>query len=281
MNDIISIIIPLYNKRNSIAQSISSILNQNYENFEIIVVDDGSNDNSDKIVQSFKDERIKYIFKQNGGVSSARNRGLAESNGNWILFLDADDILLPECLTTLISPLKDLPDIQISSANFDIVEGNISKPGCMGNINGIIRNNYKSFFYQEFSLRAGNFIIRRELALKYLYSECLTRFEDLKVILQYIRNAKIYNSMKSVMAYRKQYSKLSKLSNNCQCDYTFHLSFRNKSFWEKCNLGKLIYLGWIGYKEHHKDLLEIYHTNILWGIIARILMILSKLGIKL
>ena len=87
-----SIIIPLYNKGQKVKRSIDSVLNQSWERvFEIIVVDDGSTDDSANYVKSYNDERIRYIYKDNGGVSSARNKGLSEAKGEWILFLDADD----------------------------------------------------------------------------------------------------------------------------------------------------------------------------------------------
>ena len=91
-----SIIIPLYNKGQKVIRSIDSVLNQNWEGeIEIIVVDDGSTDDSAYYVKSYNDERIRYIYKGNGGVSSARNRGLSEAKGVWILFLDADDEIRP------------------------------------------------------------------------------------------------------------------------------------------------------------------------------------------
>ena len=86
-----SVVIPLYNKSKYIARTIKSVLNQSFSNFEVIVVDDGSTDDSAAIVEAFKDSRIRVICKENGGVSSARNRGIQEAIGRYIAFLDADD----------------------------------------------------------------------------------------------------------------------------------------------------------------------------------------------
>lgn len=88
-----SIIIPLYNKERQIARTLDSVLAQSVTDFEVIVVDDGSKDRSSEIVKGYSDPRIRYIWKENGGVSSARNRGIQEAKGEWILFLDADDTL--------------------------------------------------------------------------------------------------------------------------------------------------------------------------------------------
>lgn len=86
-----SVVVPLYNKEKFIKRCIDSILCQNCIDFEIIVVDDESTDDSASIASSFNDPRIKIIKKTNGGPGSARNRGVTESSGEWIAFLDADD----------------------------------------------------------------------------------------------------------------------------------------------------------------------------------------------
>lgn len=88
----ISIVIPLYNKKSHIKQTLNSALNQTYESFEIIIVDDGSTDNSLDEINNIQDKRIKIIKQKNSGVSSARNTGIREAKGQFIAFLDADDI---------------------------------------------------------------------------------------------------------------------------------------------------------------------------------------------
>lgn len=85
-NDIISVVIPLYNKEQSIGQTLESILGQSCENFEIIVVDDGSTDGSVAKVESFRDSRIQLIRQANGGPSKARNEGVKNAKGDWVLF---------------------------------------------------------------------------------------------------------------------------------------------------------------------------------------------------
>lgn len=90
---LISIIVPIYNVERYLNKCIDSIISQTYKNIEIILVDDGSPDNCGKICDEYakKDNRIKVIHKENGGVSSARNVGIEISNGEWIVFVDADD----------------------------------------------------------------------------------------------------------------------------------------------------------------------------------------------
>lgn len=88
----ISVIIPTYNRANFLHKTLSSILNQSIEVDEIIVVDDGSIDNTKEIISSYKNDKIKYIYQENKGVSSARNMGIKTANNRWLCFLDSDDI---------------------------------------------------------------------------------------------------------------------------------------------------------------------------------------------
>ncbi|OXA95793.1 glycosyltransferase family 2 protein [Flavobacterium hercynium] len=96
-----SIIIPLYNKEHFIENTIKSILDQTFGDFEIIVINDGSTDKSEEKVLQFKDDRIQYFSKKNEGVSATRNLGITKANANFIAFLDADDYWYPEFLETM------------------------------------------------------------------------------------------------------------------------------------------------------------------------------------
>ena len=99
MSDLVSIIMPSYNTAKFIAETIKSVLSQTYTNWELIIVDDCSKDNTDEVVESFDDERIKYIKNEkNSGAAVSRNRALREAKGRWIAFLDSDDLWLPEKL---------------------------------------------------------------------------------------------------------------------------------------------------------------------------------------
>lgn len=102
----ITIIIPIYNSENYIVETIESILNQKGKtNYEVLLIDDGSTDNSAKICQKYSesDDRFKYIYKKNGGVSKARNLGLDLAQGKYILFLDSDDLLKKDTLQNVVS----------------------------------------------------------------------------------------------------------------------------------------------------------------------------------
>lgn len=106
----VSVIIPLYNKEREIAKAIQSVLSQDYTNFELLIIDDGSTDNSSSIVQNFKDDRIRYYSKDNGGVSSARNYGIKKAKYELIAFLDGDDWWSSDFLTVLMDLKYKYPD---------------------------------------------------------------------------------------------------------------------------------------------------------------------------
>lgn len=137
-----SVVIPLYNKQNSIVATLQSVLAQTYQNFEIIVVDDGSTDDSANVAEAMLNEckvygvecRGKVIRKANGGVSSARNIGIMEAKGEYIAFLDGDDLWDKKYLETLHKLICDYPDAviygigcsQVSGDNVELT--NVDKP---------------------------------------------------------------------------------------------------------------------------------------------------------
>lgn len=100
----VSVIVPIYNSEKYISECIESILNQTYENFELILIDDGSKDSSGDICKKYEyqDKRVRYIYKENGGVSSARNYGISCAKGDYIVFVDSDDIVKSEILEILL-----------------------------------------------------------------------------------------------------------------------------------------------------------------------------------
>lgn len=101
MEPLFSIVIPTYNRDVFISRCIDSILHQEYENWEAIIVDDGSTDKTKSVIHAYDDPRINYFYKENGGVSSARNLGLDNTQGDYIAFLDSDDEYKPNHLKSI------------------------------------------------------------------------------------------------------------------------------------------------------------------------------------
>lgn len=103
-----SVVLPTYNRADWLEQSIQSVLNQTFKDFELIIVDDGSTDNTKEVVEAFKDPRIKYYFQENQERSAARNTGINLASGEYICFLDSDDVYLPWHLEVLVKTIKHL-----------------------------------------------------------------------------------------------------------------------------------------------------------------------------
>lgn len=117
----LSIIVPVYNVRLYVEECIKSLISQNYENFEIIIVDDGSTDGSSSVCDSLQSlsPRIIVIHQDNGGLPAARNRGLEAATGDYICFIDSDDIVAPEMFKTLIEKLEE-HDASVAICNFEV-----------------------------------------------------------------------------------------------------------------------------------------------------------------
>jgi glycosyltransferase involved in cell wall biosynthesis len=121
---LVTVIIPAYNCENCISYAIESVLNQTQKSYELIIVDDGSTDNTSKIVLKYKD-RIKYIYQDNGGVSKARNKGILNSNGKYIGFLDADDVWENHKLEIQLKAFEIQDDVGLIFSNFRQTKNNL------------------------------------------------------------------------------------------------------------------------------------------------------------
>lgn len=154
----ISVVIPLYNKAQSIRNTLDSVLAQTYKDFEIVVVDDGSTDGSADVAEAVLREctvygvecKGKVIRKANGGVSSARNAGILAAKGEYIAFLDGDDLWHPEYLETLHQLMVDYPDaalygIGCTTINGDKIPENVTPSTLRGEVEDVW-NNYPGYW---------------------------------------------------------------------------------------------------------------------------------------
>lgn len=114
-----SIVIPLYNKRNCIKETLRSVFAQTYEDFEVLVVDDGSTDGSLDVVREFSDKRLRIIEKTNSGVSATRNAGIKAASNPWIAFLDADDIWTSFHLEKIVRLHNYHPKAEVLCTNYE------------------------------------------------------------------------------------------------------------------------------------------------------------------
>lgn len=123
-NNLISVIIPAYNKSEELRSSLVSLLSQSHQNYEVIIVNDGSTDNTARIIDELKDKfwhkniRFKIISQNNQGAQNARNRGFLDSKGNYLIFWDADVVASPRMLETMLQALKDNPSASYAYSSF-------------------------------------------------------------------------------------------------------------------------------------------------------------------
>lgn len=132
MNPSVSIIVPAYNAERYLERCLESILQQSYRGLEVIVIDDGSTDDTPAIISHFahKDGRLRHIRQDNTGVATARNKGIGLANGEYLMFVDADDYLDKDCLETYVSSLGD--------EGFDLVCGGFRRPDEGGKISSTV-----------------------------------------------------------------------------------------------------------------------------------------------
>ena len=124
----ISVIIPLYNKEGSIAQALDSVMAQECQDFEVVVVDDGSTDAGAAVVENYGDPRIRLVRQENAGVSAARNRGIEEARGEYVAFLDADDVWMPGFLSEIVALQKEFPQCRAQATNYVFNSNGVKSP---------------------------------------------------------------------------------------------------------------------------------------------------------
>jgi glycosyltransferase involved in cell wall biosynthesis len=134
MKPLVSAIIPNYNYARFVGEAVESALGQTYPNIEVIVVDDGSTDNSLEVLEQYRD-RIKIVEQENSGVCVARNRGVAESKGEYIAFLDADDVWLPEKIEKQVKKFES--EIDMGLVHVGVIDINASGEKLATHLNGM------------------------------------------------------------------------------------------------------------------------------------------------
>lgn len=129
-----SIVIPLYNKESYIEKTLKSVLNQSFTHYEIIIINDGSTDESEALVLEFEDKRIQLYNQKNQGAAVARNLGIEKAKYDYIAFLDADDLWMENHLETLKNLIQDFPNAGIFASRYQLIfkEGKVTIPKFKG-----------------------------------------------------------------------------------------------------------------------------------------------------
>lgn len=209
MEPLVSIIVPVYNAENYLVRCVGSVLNQEYTNFELILVDDGSKDNSGAVCDSFaeRDKRVRVIHKENTGVSDSRNRAIEQAKGKYLQFLDSDDWLTPEATKLFVRSAESsgcdmvIADFYRVSGDNLAHKGDIEKEGLLTRqeFAALMMENPADFYYGVL----WNKLFKRELIerLNLRMDPEISWCEDFIFNLEYIRHCKSIYALQAPVYY--------------------------------------------------------------------------------
>lgn len=231
----ISIIVPLYNKETVILATLTSIREQSYREWECVIIDDGSTDNSGQIVREFikQDARFAYYFKPNAGPAAARNYGVKKAKADWITFLDADDRFEDSALSHFADLLQQHKGFNMYCCNFYVEQNGKRSLFSQRYDDGLVKNNFKSWFFHTLMPCQGTTLYLRQLLLNHPFDETLRRFEDASMLFDIMRAERIYRSSKPTFTYFRQNSAASGVRKDFQEDFFAHIHPKGKPFWEQ------------------------------------------------
>jgi len=195
--ELISVIIPCYNHGRYLRTAIESVLAQTYPNVEIIVVDDGSKDNTKEVAAGF--DKVKYVYQQNSGLSASRNTGIKESKGEYLLFLDADDWLYPEALQINYDALQQNPKAAFVSGAYEMkfVESNEVKEI----VREVKMEPYEALLHNNYVGMIATVLFRRFVFDEFQYDVNLKRCEDYDLYFKITRKYPVVHHQQKIAVY--------------------------------------------------------------------------------
>lgn len=281
----ISVVMPLYNKERSVAASIDSVLAQNYNDFELIVVNDGSTDMSLNVVKNIRDNRLRIIDRKNGGVSSARNTGIMAARHEYIAFIDADDWWDPAHLQTLTELIyKFRCQAAVFATKFIKTNKGPKKTKKHLEESVFLVNNYfKNASRPEELLSSSSFATSKAaLIAAGLYNENIQYGEDVDLWYRLLKTQKLAISTKITAHYRTEAENRSG-ENITPISKRFHrYDFDGAGYYEKLYLGKLLALIILDYsmKGDHKtplSMIKRHKTELVYPLIYAARLLLKRL----
>ena len=239
MDPLISIIIPLYNKQDCIKRTLDSVYEQDYTNFEVVVVDDGSTDNSLTIIKKYSDDRVRVFRKKNGGPASARNYGVKVAKGEWILFLDADDVLVEDSLQLVANNISKHRCADVFTYNQYIEHGRERFLRNQGHSKGYVFNPFLSWYLDEIYPGPGRAVVKRRIMEEIPFREDLRRHEDTENTFRIMRKYRYYACPEPLFCYNQDTLAASNKRENYREDFVCMMEPEGKSFFEQMALYKL------------------------------------------
>lgn len=200
MKKMFSIIVPIYNVEKYLRSCLNSIKNQTFQDYEVIMIDDGSTDNSKKIAKEFENNQFKYFYKKNGGLSSARNFGIKKANGQYIMFIDSDDYIKTNALKKIYTHIQKYSNIDVIRYELCLVNEEhklIEQYDFFGFNNKSINEALPIILKNTFVEPAPLYVINKDFYLKNNFSFAENRFHEdfglIPIILLYAKSISSLN----------------------------------------------------------------------------------------
>lgn len=196
---LVSIIVPIYNSEKYLEKCINSLINQTYQNIEVILIDDGSTDASAQICELFqkRDERVQYIRQENAGVSASRNKGIFVSKGEFIVFIDSDDYVVSNYIESLVTEIKDV-DLSVCgyyevNSMADVITSSIKSERC---INTLSSEEYLEILFESdigYQGYVWNKLFKKDIIDKYnlKFDTDIHYNEDRLFVFEYVKSCEL------------------------------------------------------------------------------------------
>ena len=208
----ISVVIPLYNKQLEIGAAVRSVLAQTRPPQEIIVVDDGSTDGGAEIVRAIGSPLVRLVRQSNAGVCAARNRGIAESTGEYIALLDADDAWEPGFLAEIAAMIREFPGCGLYCTAFSIISHDGTYPAPTPSERGVVANFFRESAHRYIAIPSASCIPRRVFDTVGLFPEGMKIAEDLYMWIRIARRYEVCFSPERLVRYSRVASNRSAAS---------------------------------------------------------------------
>lgn len=195
---LVSVIIPCYNHAAFLPDAIESVSKQTYPHLEIIVVDDGSTDNTEEVAKRYPD--VQYHYQKNGGLSAARNTGVRLSKGEYLVFLDADDLLYKDAIAYNLDRLQQQPQAAFVSGTFDFIASDQSH--IKDSIRNITADHYLNLLRGNYISMHATVMYRRWVFKQFSYDTSLRACEDYDLYLNIARHHPVIHHTKKIASYR-------------------------------------------------------------------------------
>lgn len=235
----VSCIVPVYNSCKYLRRMLDSILGQSFNDFELILIDDGSTDSSGEICDEYasKDSKICVYHKENGGVSSARNLGLSKAEGKYIIFMDSDDLIAPNMLQALVTDLES-NDADIAMCEWQAVSEDFLQDQSLTRMSEceVIPDPVSKIYKNKFMPQLVNKLIKRDILGKQTFDEGINYSEDYLFVSMLLLKTKSLTYRKEIMY--------------------FYITHKDSLSWRKGN-----YNFWEGYIRSRKFILEEFRKS--------------------